>query len=137
MSLMRKFNTGTDVLIYNTVQSYLKQSRPKLRHQLEVAQKEGWSLGVKLVRGAYIANDIRDRIHNTKADTDASYNGIVRDLLPGKFEGFTPKTLPYLRLFLAGHNSSSIRTALTLARDLADKGELKVCPEFGQLQGHG
>lgn len=135
IDLMRKFNQGTDVLIYNTVQAYLKQSRKKLKYQLGLAKQEGWNLGVKLVRGAYIANDIRERIHDTKADTDASYNGIVRDLLSGNFEGFSPKDFPRTKLFLAGHNSESIRAALRLAKELGEKGELNVCPEFGQLQG--
>ena len=135
MNLQRKFNTGSDVLIYNTVQAYLKQSRPKLKHQLEVAKQEGWNLAVKLVRGAYIENDKRELIHDTKAETDASYNGIVHDLLTGKFEGFTPETFPRMKLFLAGHNSETIGAALKLGKELGLKGELNVCPEFGQLQG--
>ena len=135
VDLMRKFNIGTNVLIHNTIQCYLKDSRPNLRRQLETAQKEGWNMGVKLVRGAYIAAETRERIHDTKADTDASYNGIVRDLLAGKFEGLTPENFPRTGLFLAGHNSESIRKALSLAKELAEKGELKVSPEFGQLQG--
>lgn len=135
IDLMRKYNRGGEALIYNTIQAYLKESRRKLKHQLELASREGWNLCVKLVRGAYIATEIRDRIHDTKADTDASYNGIVKDLLSGHFEGFTPDTFPPTKLFLAGHNSHSVRTALKLARDLAERDELVVCPEFGQLQG--
>jgi proline dehydrogenase len=135
VDLMRKYNRGADALIYNTIQAYLKESRPKLQRQLQLASDEGWNLGIKLVRGAYIANEIRDRIHATKRATDLSYDGIVHDLLTGHFEGFTPQTLPETKLFLAGHNSSTVRKALDLAKDLAGRGKLVVSPEFGQLQG--
>lgn len=36
---------------------------------------------------------------------------------------------------LAGHNSESIRKPISLAKEQAQRGESKVCPEFGQLQG--
>ena len=135
IDLMRNFNQGPHALIYTTIQAYLKQSRNNLRRQLGLAQQEGWTMGVKLVRGAYIANEIRDRIHDTKAETDVSYNGIVHDLLSGNFEGLTPATFPRTKLFLAGHNSETVRTALAIAKGLAEESKLNVCPEFGQLQG--
>jgi proline dehydrogenase len=87
------------------------------------------------VRGAYISNEIRDRIHDTKQDTDASYNGIVRDLMTGSIPGFSASNFPKLALFLAGHNPESVQKASSLINDLAEKGELRVLPEFGQLQG--
>ncbi|RMZ77412.1 hypothetical protein DV738_g4369, partial [Chaetothyriales sp. CBS 135597] len=135
IDLMRKYNRGSDVLIYTTIQAYLKQARPTWKRHLTLAANEGWNLGVKQVRGAYIASEIRERIHDTKEETDECYNGIVRDLLTGHFEGFTPETLPVTRLFLACHNAETVRLALRLAKDLSAKGQLKVSPEFGQLQG--
>lgn len=135
IDLMRRWNKRPQPLVYNTVQAYLKASRNKLVHQLRLAQDEGWTLGVKLVRGAYISNDIRERIHDTKSETDDSYEGIVQDLLRGTLPGFSEKDFPKLALFLAGHNPKTIRMATTLARQLSDKGQLKVTPEFGQLQG--
>lgn len=134
--LMRRHNRpGKQALIYNTIQAYLKSSRDKLQHQLELSQKEGWRLGIKLVRGAYINNDVRERIHDTKADTDASYNGIVEDVLRGSFPALAARQEPNLDILLAGHNSESIRRATHLATNLAAQSKLKVVPEFGQLQG--
>ncbi|KAK4934909.1 proline dehydrogenase [Elasticomyces elasticus] len=134
--LMRRFNRAeTRALIYNTVQAYLKSSREKIQHQLQLAEKEGWRLGVKLVRGAYISNDIRERIHNTKAETDRSYDGIVEDLLRGNFSTGTGQQTTNLDLVLAGHNSATIRKATRLAIDLAAQSSLKAVPEFAQLQG--
>lgn len=134
--LMRQHNRlGDRVLVYNTIQAYLKSSREKLQHQLELSHKEGWRLGVKLVRGAYISNDERGRIHDTKAATDASYNGIVEDVLRGTFPALVGRQDANLDLLLAGHNSNTIRNATKLASDLAAHSKLKVVPEFAQLQG--
>lgn len=135
IDLMRKYNQNGEVLIYNTIQAYLKESRTKLTNQLTLASEEGWDLAIKLVRGAYIANDKRSLIHDTKTETDNCYNSIVNDLMHGKLPGFSQDKFPFMRLFLAGHNSESVNRALKLGHELAAKGELKVNPEFGQLQG--
>jgi proline dehydrogenase len=141
--LMRKYNANnTDTpLIYNTLQSYLKDSRPKLKAMIADAQQEGWTLAIKLVRGAYIDSDPRELIHDTKEDTDASYNGIVHDLLSGSPEiGFSTSSsvqgsTPKIHLFLAGHNPTSVNAAIDLMQSLSAAGKLKTKPEFGQLQG--
>ncbi|KAJ9651415.1 proline dehydrogenase [Neophaeococcomyces mojaviensis] len=134
--LMRQYNRGGKVLIYSTIQAYLKIAREKVQHQLQLAADEGWTLGIKLVRGAYIAADQRSKIHDTKADTDLSYNSIVDDLLRGqKFPVFDKNSNLKFELLLCGHNSQTIRTAAKLAAELASAGKLKVVPEFAQLQG--
>ena len=135
IDLMRKYNRNGKAVLYNTLQAYLKASREKLEHQLQLAHREGWTLAIKLVRGAYIENDIRGRIHDTKAQTDESYNGIVRDLLRGRVKGVPEQEFPKMQLFLAGHNAISVSKATILIRDLEQQGKLKTLPEFGQLQG--
>ncbi|KAL8893461.1 MAG: hypothetical protein Q9192_005235 [Flavoplaca navasiana] len=136
VDLMRKYNRDGQIIFYNTHQAYLKASRDKVEHQLQLAHREGWTLAIKLVRGAYIDNDIRERIYDTKAQTDESYNSIVRDLLIGNIKGVpTGQNFPHMRLFLAGHNTYSVSQASNLVRTLQDQGILKILPEFGQLQG--
>ena len=135
IDLMRRYNRKEKAVLYNTLQAYLKASREKLKHQLQLAHREGWTLAIKLVRGAYIENDIRERIHDTKAQTDESYNGMVRDLLSGNVEGVPDQDFPRMQLFLAGHNSISVSKASNLIRELQGQGKLKTLPEFGQLQG--
>lgn len=132
---MRKYNVNGSALVYNTLQAYLKHSRSKLQAQLAAAQQEGWTLAIKLVRGAYIDSDPRERIHDTKEDTDASYNGIVHDLLSGTNLGFSPESMPRVQLFLAGHNPASVGAAIDLMQSLSTAGKLEIKPEFGQLQG--
>ena len=135
IDLMRKYNRNGEAVLYNTLQAYLKESRKKLEHQLQIAHQEGWTLAIKLVRGAYIQNDIRDRIHDIKAQTDESYDSIVRDLLSGKVNSVSEQEFPRIKLFLAGHNAASVSKASNLIRDLQEQGRLKTLPEFGQLQG--
>lgn len=133
--LMRKYNRDRAV-VYNTVQAYLKAARVKVQKQLSTAAEEGWISAIKLVRGAYISNDQRSLIHDTKAETDLSYNGIVSDVLKGtSFKVFEQHPdLKHAFLF-AGHNIETVRMASGLATELAAKGELKVAPDFAQLQG--
>lgn len=73
IDLMRRYNTCGRALVYNTLQAYRKASRAELEHQLRLSQQDGWTLAVKLVRGAYMAIEERSLIHDTKADTDESY----------------------------------------------------------------
>lgn len=135
IELMGKYNVNGSVLVYNTLQAYLKSSRSKLNAQLAAAKQGGWTLAIKLVRGAYIDSDPRERIHDTKEDTDASYNGIVHDLLSGTNLDLPPEKLPKVELFLAGHNPASVGAAIDLMQTLSAAGKLKVKPTFAQLQG--
>jgi proline dehydrogenase len=135
IDLMRRHNRDGKVFIFNTVQAYLKEARQKFEHQLKLAHKEGWTLAIKLVRGAYIDSDPRQIIHDTKDQTDDCYNGIVRDVLTGNMAGIPKADFPRIDLFLAGHNADSVAKATVLVQQLAANGELKTVPEFGQLQG--
>ncbi|KAK2025369.1 FAD-linked oxidoreductase [Colletotrichum zoysiae] len=142
LQYMRKYNNNNNnnnnnnpgqALIYGTYQAYLKSTPQTLRRHLRTAQAEGFTLGVKLVRGAYIGSDPRHLIHDTKADTDACYDGIAESLLKkqwgdalrGDFE------MPPVSLVLATHNAESVRRA----RDICDAGEAKIQIAFAQLQG--
>lgn len=135
IDLMRRHNRNGQALISNTIQAYLKSSRDNILEHLRLAQEEGWTLGIKLVRGAYIGSEQRSLIHDTKPQTDDNYNGIARDLLCKTFPGFEGKVFPKVDLFLAGHNIESIRKASAIMQELAMEGKLDNPPSFGQLQG--
>lgn len=87
------------------------------------------------MRGAYIGTEVRSRIHDTKAQTDECYNGIVRGLLTGTFPGYDEGRKPDIHLFLAGHNNESIRLASDLISELCAAGKKPNPVGFGQLQG--
>ena len=140
MDLMRRYNRDDDALVWTTIQTYLKSSRATVGQFLQTASNEGWTLGIKQVRGAYIASDVRDRIWDTKEQTDESYNTIARDLLKkttasGVFPGLDGPKFPKLHLFLAGHNKESVRLATSLVNELVHAGKDVPPVQYGQLQG--
>ncbi|KAK6600536.1 proline oxidase [Botrytis cinerea] len=132
VDLMRIYNTGSQALLYTTMQAYLKSTPSNILRCLQLAQKEDWVLGIKLVRGAYIATEKRELIWGSIEETHEAYNGIAAGLLslsyPGmdvekdtaileKTEGIEKgkeNTYPRAELFLATHNEESIKKAYTL-----------------------
>ncbi|PYI32100.1 FAD-linked oxidoreductase [Aspergillus indologenus CBS 114.80] len=153
VGLMRRFNRPsearreeTPIVVLNTYQAYLKRSADILAGHLRLARQEGWGVGVKLVRGAYIAHDQRDRIWETKEETDANYNGIVRALIENRYPSTSrgagselgserAEDLPTVRLFVASHNGESVAKACTLYQQRQREGRKTIPVEVGQLQG--
>lgn len=144
---MRKHNQSRNqAVIYGTYQAYLKATPSVIAAHLRAAQREGFVLGVKLVRGAYLGSDPRDLIHDTKADTDACYNGIAAALLQRAWEGplaahAPPKAaaFPAVNMVLASHNADTVRAAraILLAQDSSSTATTANRTEvaFAQLQG--
>lgn len=136
LELMRKFNREPEVVIYNTYQAYLKGTPKVLEQHLAEAEKDGFALGLKLVRGAYILSDDRSLIHDTKEDTDRAYNGIAQGALHQKLFDFgTSRPFPATNLLLASHNKESVISAQRLhsQRDRDGLPTVPVC--FAQLHG--
>ncbi|KAK4187931.1 FAD-linked oxidoreductase-like protein [Podospora australis] len=135
MRYMRKYNTGGKAVIYNTYQAYLKSTGETLSRHLKEAREKGFTLGVKLVRGAYLGSDPRDIIHDTKEGTDRAYDGIAEGLLkkewsfPLQGEG----GFPDMAVVLATHNRDSVLKAKRLIADGTAREEVDVA--FAQLQG--
>ncbi|OHE97315.1 proline dehydrogenase [Colletotrichum orchidophilum] len=140
LELMRRFNTDGVASIYNTYQAYLKHTPDNITNHLAEAAKDGFTLGLKLVRGAYILSDNRSMIHDTKKDTDDAYNYISQGAVKrniGEFggEGTTSKPFPSVDLFLASHNKESLFAALKLHQGRIKNGLPTVPISFGQLHG--
>lgn len=82
--MMEKYNVE-DPIVYNTVQLYRKDRLEYLKEARRTADKAGYFLAVKLVRGAYMEKEraraaemgYESPIHETKADTDSDYNAGV------------------------------------------------------------
>ncbi|OHW89618.1 proline oxidase [Colletotrichum incanum] len=138
MELMRKFNRDGYATIFNTYQAYLKSTPDTLARHLEMANREGFTHGLKLVRGAYISSDDRSLIHDTKHDTDNAYNSIAQGALKrqiGEYGAPGGKPFPSLNLFLASHNKYSVVTAHKLHHQRLKDGLPTVPVGFAQLQG--
>ncbi|KAM6897896.1 hydroxyproline dehydrogenase isoform 1-T1 [Xenentodon cancila] len=136
MAMMKKFN-GDGVWIWNTYQCYLKASRSLLLEALRLSKSEGFCLGVKLVRGAYMdkerkladEEDREDPVHHSWEDTNDSYNGSLDEML----RAVSRKPERY-RIIVATHNEESVKRAAKRMEELnIDRDGGSVC--FGQLLG--
>jgi proline dehydrogenase len=142
LDYMRKYNGRTPgkAVVYGTYQAYLKATPSILASHLAVARKENLTLGIKLVRGAYLGSDPRHLIHDTKTDTDNAYNGIAAALAKRAYspplqaqDGET--AFPPVNVVLAGHNHTSVRKIQDLRTAQAQSGEEQTDLVYAQLQG--
>ncbi|KAI1119051.1 proline dehydrogenase [Nemania sp. NC0429] len=135
LQYQRKYNTKPGhAIIYGTYQAYLKITPSTLGSHLAAASKEGFTLGVKLVRGAYLGTDPRHIIHDTKAETDAAYDGIASSLIRRQWGPTLQQDVafPRVSILLGSHNLESVRKAR----------QIRASPEYAgaelaiaQLQG--
>lgn len=130
--MMREYNQKV-VTIYGTFQMYRKDSFGRLQQEYELAEENGYLLGAKNVRGAYMEKE-REKaleegrespIHETKADCDADFDAGVR---------FCVDRYERLASCTATHNLNSNLLQATL---IDDKGIRKNHPHlnFCQLLG--
>ena len=141
LDLQRDYNDPSKTshpIVYNTYQCYLKDSGERLRTDILRATRLNFHFGAKLVRGAYMEGeralaaklDYRSPIHNTKKDTDASYDDNVRFVLEESKKSANRR----IELMLASHNQDSILKAISLMEKLhIDRNDPTVC--FAQLYG--
>lgn len=110
--LMARFNRQ-DVIIYNTFQMYRHDRLAFLKSSFEKAQQQGYLLGAKLVRGAYMEKERKraeemgypSPIQPDKEATDRDYDAAVR---------FCMERLDKLAVFVGTHNEQSNMLAASL-----------------------
>lgn len=103
--LMKRHNKNR-VIIYNTVQMYRKDRLDFLKNSFEKAKVDGYVLGVKLVRGAYMIKEAKraqkkgypNPIHNSKKEVDQDFNEAIRFCVSHHEE---------ISLCVASHNAES------------------------------
>ncbi|EKG12985.1 Proline dehydrogenase [Macrophomina phaseolina MS6] len=144
LALERQYNrleTGQTIM-YNTYQAYLKSTPDKLARHLADAQKHGYTLGVKLVRGAYLASEPPERVFPSKVETDRVYNSLAESLLRRRYAdvlrpapGTGEEKLPQIALVLATHNRESIQRAQAIRNDQMAAGEPRIKLAYAQLMG--
>lgn len=111
------YNKVDNLIVYNTMQAYLKDAKERLLLATEAAGKMGVPMGFKLVRGAYMSSESKiasclgceSPIHNSIEETHACYNDCASFLLDKIANGSGA-------LVLATHNvkSGTTTTAFTL-----------------------
>ena len=132
--MMEKYNRETPI-VYNTIQLYRTDRLQYLRNARKEASKNGYWLGMKLVRGAYMEvereraaeNGYPSPIHTDKAATDEDYNAAIEYCL---------KHLGEMAFVNATHNEESTQL---LARRMHELGLPENHPRifFSQLYGMG
>ncbi|CUA71364.1 hypothetical protein RSOLAG22IIIB_04579 [Rhizoctonia solani] len=139
-----KIPSGQPV-VYGTYQAYLRRTPLHLAHALEDAKKHGYSLGVKLVRGAYHGQEIAyhekrmatakpgDEVEPNPAvwlhkhETDRCFDGAAELLIRHTSGSLTSKYPRQLKLGLlfGTHNKQSCEHVLNcmISSGLAQKNE--------------
>lgn len=132
LDMMRKYNKEK-AIIYNTAQLYRHDRLAYLHEIHKIAKEEGFHVGMKVVRGAYMeiererANEkgYIDPICATKLATDINYDAAVT---------FMVENVDIMALFAGTHNEKSSY----LIMDLIDKHDIRHQDTrvfFGQLYG--
>lgn len=143
LRLQRKYNRDA-CTIFNTYQSYLKDSSYRLNSDVERSKRENFRFAAKLVRGAYmyaerdlaLENGVESPIHDSMDDTHASFDRNLEAVLNfiKDNEGAYEDTAPAAELMIATHNSRSVKFAV---RCMSDAGidPMHGGVYFGQLLG--
>jgi proline dehydrogenase len=132
LRMMIKYNKQESI-VFNTSQMYRHDRLDYLKRLKDIAEKERFFIGIKLVRGAYIEkenkravkNNYRSPICNSKKLTDLNFN---------EGASFILSNLTIFSLFLGTHNEESIYNIIDLMKsNKVNNSNQKVW--FGQLYG--
>ena len=144
LDFQRRYNHDVPgkALVYGTYQAYARSTPVTLAKHLAAALNEQFTLGVKLVRGAYLGSDPRHLFWAKKEDTDKVYNDIARCLMRRTYGGFlTPfsgiesQNFPEVNVVLASHNLETVQKAIALRKEQLDLGQERIPMVYGQLMG--
>ncbi|KAF9890243.1 proline dehydrogenase [Aspergillus nanangensis] len=129
-------------IFFNTYQAYLCSTPTTVARHLAISRREGYTLGVKMVRGAYLKTEPRHLIWATKEETDQCYDGVVDALLTRRYNTMMPAPsaaeteLPPVNVIIATHNRDSVRKAHAIRMEQALREEDRgVDLSYAQLQG--
>lgn len=139
--------TGDGPVIFNTYQMYLVSAESRLYADVSYAQKQKYSIGLKIVRGAYATSEraLADSLNKpspinpTITSTHQSYNSALEFLLKRikthleKPNEQSPRVRP-VEFVVASHNPESIRLASTRMQEYNIKSN-EGYVGFAQLMG--
>ncbi|KAF6082601.1 proline dehydrogenase 1 [Phyllostomus discolor] len=135
LEMQRKFNVEKP-LVFNTYQCYLRDAYDNVTLDVELARREGWCFGAKLVRGAYMAQEraraaeigYEDPINPTYEATNAMYHRCLNYVLEELKHNTKAKVM------VASHNEDTVRFTLRRMEELGlHPADCQVY--FGQLLG--
>lgn len=130
--MMRKYNTKKPI-VFNTLQMYRHDRLEYLKELHEVAKKEGFFIGMKIVRGAYMEKENKRAEENgyptpicaSKEATDQNYDATIAYMM---------EHISTMAVFAGTHNEeSSYKLMQLIDKHSLSKNDHRVW--FGQLYG--
>lgn len=115
LEMMKKYNHQKAV-VFNTIQLYRWDRLDYLKNLKQLADQEGFYIGMKLVRGAYIekereraaAKGYKDPMHATKQDTDNDFNAALK---------FCAENINKIAFCCGSHNEQSTQHLIDLMKE--------------------
>ncbi|ODV59872.1 proline dehydrogenase [Ascoidea rubescens DSM 1968] len=133
--LSERFNKDEHefISVVGTIQMYLKQSYDMILKELELASKNNYKIGLKLVRGAYLHTEPNRAqvIHDTKEDTDSNYNKGISFIINEIIKKGNNSTCSHL--VVASHNDQSLVKTTNLLKKNSSLNSNNIV--LGQLLG--
>ncbi|WP_054850941.1 proline dehydrogenase family protein [Olleya sp. ITB9] len=130
--MMKVYNTGKPI-VYNTLQTYRHDRLEYLKASHERAKQGGYTLGYKIVRGAYMEKE-RERALEKAYDSPICKDKITTDKNFNDCLQYIMESLSDISIFVGTHNEESTYLAMKIMDDLGiDKKDNRVW--FGQLYG--
>ncbi|XP_074569613.1 proline dehydrogenase 1, mitochondrial-like [Curcuma longa] len=132
---MQEFNHSEQPIVYGTIQTYLRDAKERMVSVVEAAEEEGFSLGVKLVRGAYLTRETKlsssmgapSPLHGSIQETHECFDSCASFMM----ERVSRR---HGAVVLATHNVQSGQAAAMKAEELRiGKDDQKL--QFAQLMG--
>jgi proline dehydrogenase len=132
LEMMRKYNKEK-AIVYNTLQMYRWDRMDYLKTLHQKAQAEGFFIGIKLVRGAYMEkeneraeeNNYPSPICSSKQETDQNYDTALEYII---------NNLDVFSLFAGTHNEASAYYLMELMQEKnISTNDIRIW--FGQLYG--
>mmetsp|Transcript_75973 Transcript_75973/g.180708 ORF Transcript_75973/g.180708 Transcript_75973/m.180708 type:complete len:428 (-) Transcript_75973:20-1303(-) len=107
--LMRLYNKAGKVVVYDTMQMYLRSSPERLQSALAAADQGGYTFAVKLVRGAYWQQEVEcGKVFISKDETDTAYDSAIEAILERN----------NVSVVVATHNRQSVQHASSVMERL-------------------
>ncbi|XP_013420786.1 proline dehydrogenase 1, mitochondrial [Lingula anatina] len=137
MEMMRKFNKQK-AFVFNTYQCYLKSAHNNLVIDMDLAKREDFYFGAKLVRGAYMDQERKraetigyeDPINPSYEATTTMYHKCLDHVL----EEVHQREMGRIAVMVASHNEDTVRETVQSMKDHGIKASDRIIC-FGQLFG--
>ncbi|MGK0324361.1 MAG: proline dehydrogenase [Psychroserpens sp.] len=131
-AMMGKYNTSKTI-VYNTLQTYRWDRLDYLKSLHERAKTDGFKVGFKIVRGAYMEKE-RNRAEEKGYESPICENKLATDENFDTCMSYILNNLNVISLFIGTHNEQSCYLAMKMMEDMGiEKTDNNVW--FGQLYG--